>query len=82
MTSLHAISDGILKHAGVRLVASAASGVLLVLAFPLPHLRGVVWVACLPLFLALVSERKLGRGFLLGLATGVVFLAGSLYWFV
>ncbi|MGH9402772.1 MAG: apolipoprotein N-acyltransferase [Terriglobia bacterium] len=71
-----------MKHTGARLIASAASGVLLVLAFPLPALRGVVWVACLPLFLALVSERKLGRGFLLGLVTGVIFLAGSLYWFV
>ncbi|MGH9344695.1 MAG: apolipoprotein N-acyltransferase [Terriglobia bacterium] len=71
-----------MKHAGARLAASAASGVLLVLAFPLPSLRGVVWIACLPLFLALASERKLGLGFLWGLVTGVVFLAGSLYWFV
>lgn len=67
---------------GARLSASALSGVLLVLVFPLASLRGVVWIACLPLFLALAGERRLARGFLWGLVTGVIFLAGSLYWFV
>ncbi|MGH9397563.1 MAG: apolipoprotein N-acyltransferase [Terriglobia bacterium] len=66
----------------MRLAASALSGILLVLAFPQPELKGVAWIACLPLFLALMGERRLGRGFLWGLITGVVFLSGSLYWFV
>ncbi|MDE3178394.1 MAG: apolipoprotein N-acyltransferase [Acidobacteriota bacterium] len=66
----------------VRLAASVASGLLLVLAFPEPDVKGLAWIACLPLFLALVSEKRLARGFLWGLITGVVFLSGSLYWFV
>jgi apolipoprotein N-acyltransferase len=62
--------------------ASILSGILLVIVFPRPDVPLLVWIACVPSFLALVSERHLGRGFLWGLITGVVFLTGSLYWFV
>ncbi len=58
------------------------SGVLLALVFPLPKLSLLVWIACLPLILALITERKPGLAFLWGLITGGVFLTGSLYWFV
>lgn len=58
------------------------SGILLVLAFPSPDVRLLVWIACLPLLLAVVCERRLSLAFLWGLVTGVVFLSGSLYWFV
>lgn len=71
-----------IERSGARLAASALSGLLLVAVFPLPSVTFLVWIACLPLFLALASERRPARGFLWGLVTGVIFLAGSLYWFV
>lgn len=71
-----------MQHRAARLALSAVSGVLLVLVFPLPSLTGLVWIACLPLLLALACERRLARGFLWGLITGFIFLGGSLYWFV
>jgi apolipoprotein N-acyltransferase len=66
----------------LRLDACVLSGVLLALCFPLPNLNVLVWVACVPLILAVVSEPNPVLGFLLGFLTGVVFLSGSLYWFV
>jgi apolipoprotein N-acyltransferase len=65
-----------------RLGASILSGILLTLAFPHPDVPLLVWIAGVPLFLALISEKHLGRGFLWGFVTGFVFLSGSLYWFV
>ncbi len=70
------------NRAGARFGAAVASGILLVLAFPLPSVHGIVWFACVPLLAALAVEKKLVLGFFWGLVTGVVFLAGSLYWFV
>jgi len=58
------------------------SGLLLVACFPKTHLRGLVWVACLPLLAALAGEKRLKRAFLLGYVCGAVFFAGSCYWFV
>lgn len=76
------IQQRLLTQPAARLGLAVLSGVLLALAFPKPDLRWVVWFACLPLFLALACERRLSRGFLWGLATGVVFLCASLYWFI
>ncbi len=36
----------------------------------------------MPLLLALLAEKRLGRAFLLGYLSGAIFLAGSCYWFV
>lgn len=66
----------------LRLFASLLSGVLLALVFPLPRLSPLVWIACLPLIIAVISERNLGLAFLWGLIAGAVFLTCSLYWFV
>jgi apolipoprotein N-acyltransferase len=66
----------------LRLDACVLSGVLLALCFPLPNINLLVWVASVPLILAAVSEPNPGLGFLWGLITGVIFLSGSLYWFV
>ena len=41
-----------------------------------------MWVACLPLLLAAVSEARSGRAFWWGMVAGSIFLSGSLYWFV
>jgi apolipoprotein N-acyltransferase len=65
----------------VRYGASALSGVLLALCFPLYNLHPLVWFAVLPLLLATLSEPRLGRAYLLGAITGSVFQAGSVYWF-
>jgi apolipoprotein N-acyltransferase len=62
--------------------ASALSGISLVACFPLLNWNGLVWVACLPLLLALVSETRAAHGFLLGYLAGAIFFAGSCYWFV
>ncbi len=66
----------------VRLAACILSGLLLALAFPLPDLNFLVWVACAPLILAALSEPRPILGFLWGCATGAVFLAANLYWFM
>ncbi len=50
--------------------------------FPRPGWHLLVWVACLPILLALVTERSLARAFLWGYVCGALFLAGSCYWFV
>jgi apolipoprotein N-acyltransferase len=73
---------GLRKSPLFRLDACILSGVFLALCFPLPNLNLLVWVACVPLILAVVSEPNPALGFLWGFLTGVVFLCGSLYWFV
>ncbi len=65
-----------------RLAAGTLSGALLVACFPRFDLRFLVWIACLPLLLAVLSEPRLGRAFLLGYTCGVVFWLGCCYWFV
>ena len=67
------------------------SGVLLVLSFPHFGHPAVAWVALVPLLMALtgwtgrparvsVHGRSPLRAFLLGLTSGVVYFAGTLYW--
>jgi apolipoprotein N-acyltransferase len=70
------------KKASVRYAASVLSGLLLFACFPLVNWTALVWVACLPLLLALVPERRWLQGFWLGYMAGAVFLSGSCYWFV
>lgn len=71
-----------LRKLSHRYAASVLSGVLLVVCFPRPDWNLLVWVACLGLLVALVSERRLLHGFLLAYVNGAIFLAGSCYWFV
>jgi apolipoprotein N-acyltransferase len=70
------------EKTSTRLAACALSGFLLVAGFPKIHLRGLVWVACLPMLVALATEKRLKRAFLLGYVCGAVFFAGSCYWFL
>src|SRR2546425_3998764 len=65
-----------------RFAASALSGAAMFACFPRPGWHLLVWVACLPILLALVTERSLPRAFLWGYVCGALFLAGSCYWFV
>jgi apolipoprotein N-acyltransferase len=65
-----------------RYAASVLTGVLLIVCFPRPDWNLLVWVACFPLLVALVSERLLLHGFILAYVSGAIFLAGSCYWFV
>ncbi|HVZ23010.1 MAG TPA: apolipoprotein N-acyltransferase [Vicinamibacterales bacterium] len=60
--------------------AAAASGVLLVLSFPKFGHPVFAWIALAPLLLALVSRVSMLRAFGLGLTTGVIYFAGTLYW--
>lgn len=66
----------------VRLAASGLSGLLLFACFPVIDWNILVWVACAPLLLALVTGRSWLQGFWLGYVAGAVFLSGSCYWFV
>lgn len=63
----------------LRLPAAISSGVLLVLIFPLPGLAHLAWFALVPLVLASFKSRP-GEAFLLGIAAGTVWNAGSLFW--
>jgi apolipoprotein N-acyltransferase len=58
---------------------AVASGALLALSFPKFGHAAVGWVALAPLLLAL-SGATLRRAFVLGLLTGVIYFAGTLYW--
>jgi apolipoprotein N-acyltransferase len=66
----------------LRWAAAALSGVLMFACFPRPNWNLLVWVACLPLLAALLSERSLARAFGLAYLSGSIFLAGSCYWFI
>ena len=65
-----------------RYASSILGGLLLFACFPLVNWSALVWVACLPLVLAVVFEKRLLHGFWLGYVAGAVFLSGSCYWFV
>jgi apolipoprotein N-acyltransferase len=62
------------------LVLAAASGVLLVLSFPRFGHPAIGWIALAPLLVALMRRVSLLRAFTLGLTTGVIYFAGTLYW--
>lgn len=67
------------RRAGIRLLAAAASGGLLVFAFP-RHTQGwLAWVGLVPLLLVLPG-RSLKEAFLLAYVTGVVFYSSSFAW--
>jgi len=62
--------------------ASVLSGLLMVACFRGPHWNLLVWVAVIPLLVALTAAPRLRQAFTLGYITGVVFMAGSCYWLV
>jgi apolipoprotein N-acyltransferase len=62
------------------LTLAAASGLLLVLSFPKFGHPAFGWIALAPLLLALMGRVSLMRAFMLGLTTGVIYFAGTLYW--
>ena len=60
-----------------------ASGALLALSFPKFGHPALAWIALAPLLVAVTHRRQpLRRAFLLGLLTGVMYFAGTLYWLV
>ena len=70
----------------IDLLLAAASGLLLALSVPGVGVSALAWIALAPLLLALARpfaspmDRRVGWAFRLGLATGVVYFAGTLYW--
>ena len=64
----------------VNLALAAATGILLILAFPGFDFVFLAPVALAPLIVAAVRERRHGRRFLLGWVAGVVYWAGTCYW--
>ena len=65
-----------------RWFASILSGFLLVACFPKPSIHPLVWIALLPLLLALAGESSLWRAFGWAYVCGAIYFAGSCYWFV
>jgi apolipoprotein N-acyltransferase len=59
---------------------AAASGVLLALSFPKFGHPALGWIALAPLLLSLTLDISLLRAFTLGLTSGVIYFAGTLYW--
>jgi apolipoprotein N-acyltransferase len=80
---------GLWYDARIAYMFAAASGVLLVLSFPQFGHPALAWAALAPLLVALSGSSSsmprqpgptLSRAFLLGLTTGVIYFAGTLYW--
>ncbi|MBI3925096.1 MAG: apolipoprotein N-acyltransferase [Armatimonadetes bacterium] len=63
----------------VALLLAVFSAFLLFLSFPHPGLRGLIWVALVPLYLALRGQGWL-RGALIGLVSGFCYWCSLLYW--
>ena len=82
MTSINPSLPDWLGKPAVRFAASGLSGAFLFACFPWINWSWLVWVACVPLIVVLVTEKRPAYGFLLGYGSGAVFLAGSCYWFV
>ena len=59
---------------------AVASGALLALSFPKFGHPAFAWIALAPLLVALDRHHRCRRAFSLGLVTGVVYFAGTLYW--
>jgi apolipoprotein N-acyltransferase len=63
------------------LLLASASGILLALSFPKFGHPAFGWIALAPLLLALTAPPQVRpRAFFLGLATGIVYFTGTLYW--
>jgi len=66
-----------------RFLYAAVSGLLLALSFPKFGHPALGWIALAPLMLALVrspNRRPFRESFFLGLTTGGIYFAGTLYW--
>ncbi len=62
---------------------ASLSGALLALSFPKFGHPAFAWIALAPLLVAVTHRRHTSRrAFLLGLVTGVLYFAGTLYWLV
>jgi apolipoprotein N-acyltransferase len=59
---------------------AAASGALLVLAFPDFDLWPLAWVGLVPLLVVVVRRPQVGSAFVLGWIAGTVFFYGSCHW--
>ncbi|MCL6551800.1 MAG: hypothetical protein K6W08_01565, partial [Firmicutes bacterium] len=64
---------------GLRLLAAAASGLLLALAFPAPDLGVLAWVGLVPLLLA-IDGQPAAAAFRLGWGAGLVWFGILLGW--
>ena len=66
---------------GFDYALALVSGALLALSFPRYGHPAVAWIALVPLIVALAQKRHPPlKAFLLGLTTGFIYFAGTLYW--
>src|SRR3990172_3794706 len=66
--------------ARLSLLATASSGLLLVLAFPKFNLLPLAGVALLPMLVATAKEPSAWRRFAGGYLAGLIFFVGTCYW--
>ena len=62
-------------------LAATLSGAALALSFPKPDLHLLIWVALVPLLLALAGARP-SQAWWLGFLAGAIYRGGTLYWLV
>ena len=63
----------------IDIIAALVSGVLLVLGFPRFDFYPLAWIALVPLLIA-VRGKNSKASFYLGLLTGFIYFAGTIYW--
>ena len=63
------------------ILLSLASGILLILSFPIFDLEFLAWFALVPLFYAIEGKGSY-QSFKLGFLAGVIFFLGILYWII
>ncbi len=68
------------RSAGATPLAAVLSGLLLVFSFPHLGHPAIAWIALVPLLVAVGSGVPPTRAFGLGLVTGLVHFAGTIYW--
>lgn len=65
----------------MRLILVLISSILLILSFPNFNLEFLAWIALVPLFFAIDSQKP-SRTFLLSYLSGALFFLGTVYWLI
>ena len=64
----------------MNFVLSAISGLLLMFCFPEYDLSSLIWIALIPLFIAIGNTRSIKTSAVYGFLTGLIYFGGTLNW--
>lgn len=67
---------------GLRLLLSAMSGCLITLSLPKPDIHQFAWICLVPLLIAIQQSYRWKEAAVHGYIAGVLFFAGTCYWFI